>query len=260
MSMFDLSNNVAIVTGSTKGIGKAIAARMAEAGSKVVVSSRKADVCEAVAADINKNYARNGGEAISIPCHVGQKVQLQQLVDRTLDNWGKITTLVPNAASNPYHGPSSGIPDSVLDKILDTNIRSVHFLCHMVLPHMVERKEGSITIIASIAGLKGSKDLGAYAISKVAEHQIARNLAVEYGPHNIRANAIAPGLIKTDFAKALWTDPERLERVSAMLPLRRIGDPDEIAGAAVSVEPRGQLRHWPSPAGMRWIVRGLGAR
>ena len=130
----------------------------------------------------------------------------------------------------------------------------------MVLPHMVERKEGSITIIASIAGLKGSKDLGAYAISKVAEHQIARNLAVEYGPHNIRANAIAPGLIKTDFAKALWTDPERLERVSAMLPLRRIGDPDEIAGAAVSVEPRGQLRHWPSPAGMRWIVRGLGAR
>ena len=233
MSMFDLSDKVAIITGSTKGIGKAIAARMAEAGAKVVVSSRKADVCDAVASEINKDFARDGGEAIAIPCHVGQRDQLQSLVDGTLDKWGKITTLVPNAASNPYHGPSAGMPDSAMDKILDTNVRSVHFLCHMVLPHMVERKEGSITLIASIAGLKGSKDIGAYAISKVAEHQMARNLAVEYGPHNIRVNAIAPGLVKTDFAKALWTDPERLERVSSALPMRRIGEPDEIAGAAM---------------------------
>ena len=233
MSMFDLSDNVAIITGSTKGIGKAIAVRMAEAGAKVVVSSRKSDVCEAVAAEINKDHARNGGEAISIPCHVGERDQLQILVDRTLEKWGKITTLIPNAATNPYHGPSAGIPDSALDKILDTNVRSVHFLCHMVLPHMVERKQGSITIIASIAGLKGTKDLGAYAISKVAEHQMARNPAVEYGPHNVRINAIAPGLIKTDFAKALWTDPERLERVSSALPMRRIGVPDEVAGAAM---------------------------
>ena len=233
MSMFDLSDNVAIITGSTKGIGKAIAVRMAEAGAKVVVSSRKSDVCEAVAAEINKDHARNGGEAISIPCHVGERDQLQILVDRTLEKWGKITTLIPNAATNPYHGPSAGIPDSALDKILDTNVRSVHFLCHMVLPHKVERKQGSITIIASIAGLKGTKDLGAYAISKVAEHQMARNLAVEYGPHNVRINAIAPGLIKTDFAKALWTDPERLERVSSALPMRRIGVPDEVAGAAM---------------------------
>ena len=203
MSLFDLSGNVAIITGSTKGIGKAIATNMAMAGAKVVVSSRKADVCEAVAAQINKEHARNGGEAISIPCHVGQADQLRNLVDRTLHKWGKIDTLVPNAASNPYHGPSSGLPDSAFEKILDTNVRSVHRLCHMVLPHMVERKSGSITIIASIAGLKGVKDLGAYAISKVAEHQIARNLAVEYGPDNIRVNAIAPGLIKTDFAQSL---------------------------------------------------------
>lgn len=232
-SMFDLSNNVAIVTGSTKGIGKAIVTRMAEAGSKVVVSSRKADVCEAVAAEINEKHAKNGGEAISIPCHVGQADQLENLVARTLDKWGKITTLVANAASNPYHGPSAGISDSAFEKILDTNVLSVHKLCHMVLPHMVERKEGSITIIASIAGLKGIKDIGAYAISKVAEHQIARNLAAEFGPDNIRVNAIAPGLIKTDFAKALWTDPERLERISAVLPMRRIGEPDEVAGAAM---------------------------
>jgi NAD(P)-dependent dehydrogenase (short-subunit alcohol dehydrogenase family) len=154
-------------------------------------------------------------------------------VDRTLDKWGKITTLVPNAASNPYHGPSGGISDSAFEKILDTNVLSVHSLCHMVLPHMVERKEGTVTLIASIAGLKGVKDIGAYAISKVAEHQMARNLAVEFGVHGIRVNAIAPGLIKTDFAKALWTDPERLERISGMLPMRRIGEPDEIAGAAM---------------------------
>ncbi|MFT5394435.1 MAG: NAD(P)-dependent dehydrogenase (short-subunit alcohol dehydrogenase family), partial [Gammaproteobacteria bacterium] len=185
MSMFDLSDNVAIVTGSTKGIGKAIAARMAEHGSKVVVSSRKADVCDAVAAEINKDYAKHGGEAIAIPCHVGQRDQLQALVDRTLDKWGKITTLVPNAASNPYHGPSGGISDSAFEKILDTNVLSVHSLCHMVLPHMVERKEGTVTLIASIAGLKGVKDIGAYAISKVAEHQMARNLAVEFGVHGI---------------------------------------------------------------------------
>lgn len=233
MGLFDLSGQVAIVTGSTKGIGKAIAARFCEAGAKVVVSSRKADMCDAVAAEINEKYAANGGEAIAIPCHVYYKDQLRNLVDRTLDKWGKITTLVPNAAVNPYHGPSAGIPDEAFDKIMETNVRSTFWLCQLVLPHMVERREGAIVIIASIAGLKGSTDLGAYAISKVAEHQIARNLAVEYGPHGIRVNAIAPGLIKTDFAKALWTDPARLEKVSGHLPLRRIGEPDEIAGAAL---------------------------
>lgn len=233
MNMFDLTDNVAIITGSTKGIGKAIATCMAEAGAKVVISSRKADACEAVAAEINASCADGAGEAIAIPCHVGDAEQLQVLVDQTLEKWGKITTLVPNAASNPYYGPSAGLPDSAFEKILDTNVRSVHKLCHMVIPHMVAQGGGSITIIASIAGLKGNKDLGAYAISKVAEHQIARNLAVEYGPDNIRVNAIAPGLIKTDFAKALWTNPERLEKVSSLLPLRRIGDPNEIAGAAL---------------------------
>lgn len=233
MDLFDLSGHVAIVTGSTKGIGKAIAARLCEAGSKVVVSSRKADVCDAVAAEINQKHAANGGEAVAIPCHVGHKDQLRNLVDRTLDKWGKVTTLVPNAAVNPYHGPSAGIPDEAFDKIMETNVRSTFWLCQMVLPNMVEQKSGSIIIIASIAGLKGAVDLGTYAISKVAEHQIARNLAVEYGPHGIRVNAIAPGLVKTDFAKALWTDPVRLERVSGQLPLRRLGDPDEIAGATL---------------------------
>ena len=233
MEPFDLRDQVAVVTGSTKGIGKAIAAGFCRAGAKVVVSSRKADACEAVTAELNREQARDGGEAVSIPCHAGKLEELEALVARTLDRWGKITACVPNAAANPYHGGLAGIPDSAFDKIMETNVRATFWLCRLVLPHMVERGEGSITIIASIAGLKGSPDLGAYAMSKVAGHQLARNLAVEYGPHGIRVNAIAPGLIRTDFAKALWTDPERLEAVSSRLPLRRIGDPAEVAGAAL---------------------------
>ncbi len=237
-SLFDLTGEVAVVTGSTKGIGKAIACRMAEAGAHVVVSSRKAEVCEAVTAEINEKWARNGAEAVSCPAHVGYKDHLQQLVDCAVDRWGKLTIAVPNAAANPYYGPMAGIPDSAFDKIMETNIRSTHWLCTLALPHMEAAGGGSIIIIASIAGLKGNTTLGAYAISKVAEHQIARNVAVEYGPKNIRANAIAPGLIKTDFAKALWTDPVRLEGVNSALPLRRIGDPDEIGSVAVFLASR----------------------
>ncbi len=234
MTMFDLSDNVALITGSTKGIGKAIAARMAQAGAKVTVSSRKADACESVAEEINSQWAANGGEAISVPCHAGKDDELQALVDTVMERWGKITTLVPNVAVNPYHGPMAELPESAFDKILDTNVKATFKLCRMVLPQMVERGEGgSVTLIASIAGLKGSTDLGAYAISKVAEHQMARNLAVENGPHGIRVNAIAPGLIRTDFAQALWTDPARLEAVENTLPLRRLGTGDDIAGAAL---------------------------
>ena len=237
-SLFDLTGEVAIVTGSTKGIGKAIACRMAEAGAHVVVSSRKADACSAVTAEINEKWARNGAEAVSCPAHVGHKEQLRKLVDCAVERWGKLTIAVPNAAANPYYGPMSGIPDSAFDKIMETNIRSTHWLCTLALPHMEAAGGGSIVIIASIAGLKGNTTLGAYAVSKVAEHQIARNAAVEYGPKNIRANAIAPGLIKTDFARALWTDPVRLEGVNKALPLRRIGDPDEIGSVAVFLASR----------------------
>ncbi len=234
MTMFDLSDRVALITGSTKGIGRSIAARMAQAGAKVTVSSRKGDVCDEVAEEINRDWAANGGEAVAIPCHVGKEDQLENLVNQTIERYGKITTLVPNAAVNPYHGPSAEIPMSAFDKILETNVRSTFNLCRLVLPHMVERGEGgSVTLIASIAGLKGSVDLGAYAISKVAEHQMARNLAVENGPRGIRVSAIAPGLIKTDFAQALWTDPQRLAAVENTLPLRRLGDPDEVAGAVL---------------------------
>jgi NAD(P)-dependent dehydrogenase (short-subunit alcohol dehydrogenase family) len=231
MSLFDLSGKVALVTGSTKGIGEAIVHRLAEHGAKVVVSSRKADACEKVANDINK--ARGAKVAAPIPCNINYKEQLQNLVAETRKAFGKIDVLVCNAALNPYFGPQMDISDDAFDKIMGSNVRSNHWLCQLVLPEMVERKDGSIIIVSSIGGLRGSAVLGAYCISKAADFQLARNIAVEYGPHNIRANCIAPGLIKTDFAKALWDNPDILARSTAGAPLRRIGDPDEIAGAAV---------------------------
>ncbi|HEX7777232.1 MAG TPA: SDR family oxidoreductase [Parvibaculum sp.] len=230
MSLFDLKGKVALVTGSTKGIGEAIVHRLAEHGAKVVVSSRKADACDKVAGEINAKYKDH---AIAVPCNIADKGDLQRLVDTTMKTWGKIDALVCNAAVNPYFGPSKDIPDEAFDKVMSSNVKSNHWLCNMVLPQMVERKEGTITIISSIGGLRGSAILGAYAISKAADFQLARNLAVEYGAHNIRANCIAPGLIKTYFAKALWDNPEILERSTSTSPLKRIGMPDEIAGAAV---------------------------
>jgi NAD(P)-dependent dehydrogenase (short-subunit alcohol dehydrogenase family) len=233
MSLFDMSGLTAVITGSTKGIGKAIAERMAEQGANVVVSSRKADACEAVAAEINGKWAKGANRAAAIPCHIGHKEQLQALVDQSTETFGKIDVLVCNAAVNPYFGPSRDIPDSAFDRIMECNVRSNFWLCHMVAPQMMERKDGSMIIVSSIGGLRGSATLGVYGISKAADMQLARVLAVEYGPHNIRANVIAPGLIRTDFARALWEDPDNLKRRTATTPLRRIGEPDEIAGAAI---------------------------
>src|ERR1700761_4622273 len=231
MNLFDLSGKVALVTGSTKGIGEAIVHRLAEHGAKVVVSSRKADACEKVAGDINKE--RGAEVAVPIPCNINHKDQIENLVKQTRAKWGKIDVLVCNAALNPYFGPQMNIPDDAFDKVMDANIKSNHWLCQQVLPEMVERRDGSVIIVSSIGGLKGSPVIGAYCISKAADMQLARNIAVEYGPHNIRANCIAPGLIKTDLARALWENPETLKRSTQGAPLRRIGEPDEIAGAAV---------------------------
>lgn len=231
MGLFDLHGQVAIITGSSRGIGKAIAERLAEHGAKVVISSRKQDACDEVARAIN---ARHGeGTALALAASISNKAALQNLIDQTLATFGRIDTLVCNAASNPYYGPMAGIADEQFRKILDNNIVANNWLINMVVPDMIERKDGSIVIVSSIGGLKGSTVLGAYAISKAADMQLARNLACEYGKHNIRVNCIAPGLIKTDFAKALWDNPETLKASTARSPLLRIGIPDEIAGAAV---------------------------
>ena len=230
-SLFDLSGKTAIITGSTKGIGKAIAFRMAQHGANVVVSSRKADACEAVTAEINA--AGYSGSAISVPCNIGYKDQLQALVDKTVTELGPVDILVCNAAINPFAGPMIEIPDDAFDKIMASNIRSNHWLCSMVLPSMKARRQGSIIIVSSIGGLRGNAILGAYGISKAADMQMARNIAVEYGPFNVRANAIAPGLVRTDFARYLWENETILETATSGSALRRIGEPDEIAGAAV---------------------------
>lgn len=231
MSLFSLEGKVAVITGSSRGIGKAIAERMAEQGAKVVISSRKAEPCDEVAKAINDKHG--AGSAISVPANISSKEALQNLVDETNRQLGRIDIVVCNAASNPYYGPLAGIQDEQFRKILENNIISNHWLINFAVPQMIERKEGSIIIVSSIGGLRGSPIIGAYNISKAADFQLARNLAVEYGPHNIRVNCIAPGLIKTDFARALWEDEERLKDRTATTPLRRIGEPDEIAGAAV---------------------------
>ncbi|HEY0846254.1 MAG TPA: SDR family oxidoreductase [Noviherbaspirillum sp.] len=231
MSLFDLSGKVAVITGSSRGIGRAIAERMAEQGARVVISSRKAGPCEEVAGAINA--ARGDGTAVAVPANISSRQDLQSLVDETMQAFGRIDILVCNAASNPYYGPMSGIEDDQFRKILENNVIANHWLIQMVVPQMVERKDGSIIIVSSIGGLRGSPVIGAYNISKAADFQLARNLAVEYGPSNVRVNCIAPGLIRTDFARALWENPDTLKRATSIAPLRRIGEPDEIAGTAV---------------------------
>ena len=228
-SLFDLAGKVAVVTGSSKGIGRAIAERLAEHGARVVVSSRKEDACETVAQGIRAR----GGEALVVPCHIARKEDLQALVDRTVAHWGGIDVLVCNAAVNPYLGPAAGASDEVYERIMGANVRSNFWLCNMALPQMAARGGGSVIIISSIGGLRGSAQLGLYAISKAADMQLARNICVEWGPKNIRANAIAPGLVRTDFARALWEDPVLYRKRTRDTPLQRIGEPDEIAGAAV---------------------------
>src|SRR3984957_8255578 len=218
MELFDLTGKVPVITGSSRGIGKAIAERMAEHGAKVVISSRKPGPCDEVAAAINAKYP---GAAIAVPANISSKDDLQRLVDETRKAFGQVDILVCNAASNPYYGPMSGISDDAFRKILDNNIVSNNWLINMVAPEMTERKDGSIVIISSVGGLRGPGVAGACGISKAADMQMARNLAQELSPSNVRVNCVAPGLVKTDFARALWDTPEAERRSSIGTPLRR---------------------------------------
>jgi len=231
MQLFDLSGKTAIITGSSRGIGRAIAERLAEHGARVVISSRKAGPCDEAAAEINARYGE--GRAIAIPASIASKEDLRRLVDETNAAFGQIDIVVCNAATNPYAGPMAGISDDQFEKILQNNVISNHWLIQMVAPQMLARKDGSIIIVSSIGGLRGNSLIGAYNISKAADMQLARNLAVEWGPANVRVNCIAPGLVQTDFAKYLWENPALLKQVTEPAPLKRIGQPDEIAGAAV---------------------------
>ena len=228
-SPFDLSGKVALVTGSTRGIGKSIAEEMARAGARVVVSSRKAEACEQVRAEFEKQ----GYEVLAQSCNVSRKDELQALVEATLKRWGRIDVAVSNAATNPYYGPLAGIPDEAFDKIFHNNVKSVLWLAAMTLPGMAERGGGSYISVGSIGGIVANTVIGAYGMSKAADHHLVRNLAAEWGPKNVRVNAIAPGLIRTDFARALWEDEKRRGEREAATPLRRIGEPRDIGGIAV---------------------------
>ena len=230
MNQFDMTGKVAIITGSSRGIGKAIAEDYADHGAKVVITSRNIGPCEEVAAAIN---AKHPGAAIAIASSLSSKETLQAMVDAGRAAFGRIDVLICNAASNPHYGPMETITDEAFRKTLDLNIVSQHWLITMVAPEMRARKSGSIILVSSIGGLRGSEILGAYAITKAADIQMARNLAREFGPDNVRINALAPGLVRTDFAKALWENPENLKHSVEGACLGRIGEPHELAGAAV---------------------------
>lgn len=232
--LFDLSGKVAVVTGATRGIGRAIAEAMAHFGAKVVISSRTPEACQEVVSKISTA----GGQAMAVPCNMSHRDELQGLVDQTISAWKQIDILVCNAAVNPHFGPMATVSSEAYDKIMNTNVKNVLWLANMVIPQMADRQDGSVIIISSIGGLKGHDELGIYALSKASEMQLARNLSVEWGRSNIRVNCIAPGLVRTDFAKALWSDPVRLRTALASYPLGRIGEPEDIAGTAVMLASR----------------------
>ncbi|MGQ0512254.1 MAG: SDR family NAD(P)-dependent oxidoreductase [Betaproteobacteria bacterium] len=228
-SLFDLGGKVALVTGSTRGIGKSMAEELARAGAKVVVSSRKADACEAVRAEL----AAKGLTVLAKPCNVSRKEELEALVRFAEQAWGRVDIAIANAAVNPYYGPLAQIPDEAFDKVFLNNVKSVLWLASMTIPAMAERGAGSFITVGSIGGIIANTVIGAYGMSKAADHHLVRNLAAEWGPKGVRVNAIAPGLIKTDFAKALWEDDARRKEREANTPLRRLGEPRDIGGIAV---------------------------
>ncbi|MEO5640582.1 MAG: SDR family oxidoreductase [Sphingomicrobium sp.] len=229
--LFDLTGKVAIITGSSRGIGRAIAEGLAAHGAKVVISSRNQDACDEVAAAINAEHG--AGTAIAVAASISSKQALQEMVDETVRQFGPVDILVCNAASNPHYGSLGTITDEQFRKIFDNNVLANHWLIQMTSPGMLDRGKGSIIILSSVGGLTSSTKIGAYNISKAADLQLVRNLAAEFGPRGVRINAIAPGLIKTDFAKALWDNPETLKAVTSIAALKRIGEPEELAGIAV---------------------------
>ena len=230
-SLFDLTGQVALLTGASKGMGFSMAEGLAEHGADVVVSSRKLDQCEQACERINATVGRDA--ATPMACNIGYKEQLENLVEQTNSKFGKIDTLIANAGINPFYGPMSEIPDGAFDKIMSSNVRSNHWLCQMVAPGMASNGGGSIMITSSVGAFSGSLTLGTYNISKLADIALVRNVALEYGPKNVRVNAICPGLIKTDFARALWDNPEAKRNAETTTPLRRLGEPEDLKGLAV---------------------------
>lgn len=234
MKLFSLEGKTALITGATKGIGRGIALRMAEAGAQIVVSSRKKERCDEVVAEIQAA----GGTAIAVPCDTSNIDSVNMLADKALETFGRVDVLVGNAAANPHFGPLVEIDSASIDKIIATNMKANLQLAKRLLPGMAANRDGAVIFVTSVAGLRGSNDIGAYGMSKAALSSMARSLAVGWGEFNVRVNCIAPGVIKTDFAKPLHEDPETLRKTEALYPLRRLGEVDDVAGVAVFLASR----------------------
>lgn len=226
---FNLKGKVAIVTGSSKGIGEAIARGLAEFGAQVVISSRKQEAVEAVAAE----FKAAGLDAVGIACHVGDKEARENLVAKTIEHYGGVDILVNNAAINPYFGPLEGSEEAIFDKIMDVNVKAPWMLSNLVLPSMKERGGGSVVNIASVEAMHPGAGLGLYSTSKAALVMLTKNQAKEWGKHGVRSNVLCPGLIKTKFSAALWTNEKLLGKLEKTIPSQRIGMPEEMAGLAV---------------------------
>ena len=231
MSLFNLKNKSFLITGSSKGIGKSIAFHAADHGAQVIISSRKLDACKETANEINEHCGTE--VAFPIQANIAHEEELNNLVDQTNKLLGKIDVLICNAATNPFMGSMADIPSDAFDKVMNNNIKANHILTNLVTPQMIERKDGVIIIISSVGGTIGSNLIGTYNISKAADIQMVKNIAVEYGHNNIRANTVAPGLIRTDFARGLWENPVIHDQYTKTHPMRRIGEPDEVAGAVI---------------------------
>ncbi len=226
--MFDLDGKVAIITGSSKGIGEAMARGFAEFGAKVVISSRKQEAVDAVAA----SFKADGLEAIGIECHVAKSDHQKNLIDKTMEAYGRIDILVNNAGTNPYFGPIENMPMEAYQKTMDINVNAAMQLSSLAMPHMKAVGGGSVINISSIEGIHAAKYMSAYNISKAALIMMTKNQAIEWAPHNIRVNAICPGFVKTKLSKALHENEEISNALVKNILLGRIADPDEMAGLA----------------------------
>src|SRR5271166_7140669 len=234
MKLFDLTGKTAIVTGSSRGIGRAIAVALSEAGARVVISARNIGPCEEVAAAIRAR----GGEAIAVPARISDKSQLENLVAKAREAWGRVDILVCNAAVNPHYGSLEQLTDEVFERMMVNNVLSNLWLSRMVAPEMRQRRDGSIIYIISVAALRSTTSLGMYGVTKSADYALCRNLAAEWGPDNVRVNCIAPSVVTTQFARVLYEDPARRAAREAATPLRRLAEPEDIAGVALMLASR----------------------
>ena len=234
MRLFDLEGKVAIVTGSSRGIGRAVAEAFAEAGAKVAISSRNLAPCEEVAAAIRQK----GGAAIAIAARISDKPQLENLVAKTREALGPIDILVCNAAVNPHYGSLDQLTDEMFERMMVNNVLSNLWLSRLVAPEMRQRRDGAIIFITSTAALRATTMLGMYGITKTADYALCRNLAAEWGPDNVRVNCIAPSVVTTQFARVLYEDPERRKAREVETLLKRLAEPDDIAGVALMLAAR----------------------